>query len=763
MQTRLKKIQTALSSEGPYLALVFLLILILYGPTILGSKTQVGIDLHTFSLPQYELFAELIQSKELPAWNPYLGQGSPLIGDSSFPLFYPLNLLLFFVSPQTLLILFPIIHLFFLYLGTYLLARTLKLKPNAAALAALTFTGGGVAVSQTFTTMYLGGCTWIPWALICFLKCLRSSSYRGLYFVSAALCFSLMFLVGALEYCAMTGILALLFGLVLEPRRGRTILALSLLTVLTMALCALVLWPMLNLLPYTDRGAGLSLVRAGRWSFAPLELLGLVVPKVFGCKLLPLEWVTSYAHRTWFLSIYCGCVPFVFMIQGCTRFFEDQRARLCALIVVCFLPFAFGIFTPVYLTAYELVPAIRSMRYPAKLFMPVFLALSLLAGIGFEHGFKSKLWRRVISTLLTLTILALVIAAANDDLALLKKLAFPLATCLCVIYCLGRAPRSKLRTYLIVLTLLDIALAAHTVLLFSPRELFDGTPTIVPVLRSLKSKAPIRLSHLSGIKKIAFGGDQTTAEAMKKDFSVRQSLQLNSGMAHKIGGVQVFSPLKSRRWSVLWYGAHAAGCTELFRDRLFGISHAIFTDVDDPSQVKALKMIAEHGPWKIGSFRYAAPWAAVYKRVSASKTLKESVNKIVQSSFDPRNEVVIEGVESSQWPRASTGTVSLQKYSWDTIELETQSSEDAYAVVRESWHPHWTAFVDGQKQPIYPADAIFRAVPVPKGKHTLVMKYECPGWRLGLWISALSGILVLIIGARSIFVATVRPKQSSSN
>jgi uncharacterized membrane protein YfhO len=69
----------------------------------------------------------------------------------------------------------------------------------------------------------------------------------------------------------------------------------------------------------------------------------------------------------------------------------------------------------------------------------------------------------------------------------------------------------------------------------------------------------------------------------------------------------------------------------------------------------------------------------------------------------------------------------------------------AIVLVRNTWDPHWHATVDGASAPVLAADYIDQAIPVPPGRHTIVLTYDNPAIGFGLLGSALT--LVVMFGA----------------
>jgi hypothetical protein len=733
--------------ELPYLLPGLILTIILFG-RVLNGEIPAGIDVHTFAAPQSQLINQFVRNAEIPGWNPYMGTGNPLVGDASFPVYYPLNVLHYFVNPYTFLALFPFIHTLILYLGTYCYGRNLELSPSGACCMALVFAGGGVAVSQSFTPMYLGGVSWLPWALLSFRLFLNERRFKVLYCVLASLSFAQIFLIGALEYCVIVGLLAVFTGFVLDRKFVATIVHLSIVTILTMALCALVLLPVIYLLPEIARTQGLQIALSGRWSFSPLQLLGLLIPKPFGAGQLSSEFIAS-SGRSWYLMVFMGSFPFILMIQGCARFFADRRVRFAVLLVSLFLPLAFGIYTAIYPIIYENFSLARAFRYPGKLFMPVYFGFALLAGVGWDVGLKTRFFRRSLLVVLTAFTVTYVALYASRQTMLQNRLILPMLILFMGLIVLKKV-KHRYPATLIALIVLELGIAGHLILFFGPRDIFEKKPEFARLLDSKETDPPIRLGQLSFNNQVIHGGGRDgQITPLESDFNNTQSLGLNLGMPYRVGSAVFFTPFKLSRCSFLKRTLHDKGYTDLSSDRFFAITHAISTRKDDKGQVIALKNFAKVGPWVLGRFRAGPPWAGIYGDVQASGSLEESVTMLMTNDFDPRYSSVIEGAMEQRDKDVFVGEMTLITFKNDVIEFEFEARKPGYAIIRESWHSGWTAFVDGKVTPILPADAIFRAVAVPQGKHRLVMKYRCHGRAAGYWISLCSALLALALGIGS--------------
>ncbi len=69
------------------------------------------------------------------------------------------------------------------------------------------------------------------------------------------------------------------------------------------------------------------------------------------------------------------------------------------------------------------------------------------------------------------------------------------------------------------------------------------------------------------------------------------------------------------------------------------------------------------------------------------------------------------------------------------IVAELEVEKPTTFVVRESWHPRWHAYIDGDEAPVRRVTPDFPAVDVPAGKHTLALRFERPWWAQASWLA----------------------------
>ncbi len=81
------------------------------------------------------------------------------------------------------------------------------------------------------------------------------------------------------------------------------------------------------------------------------------------------------------------------------------------------------------------------------------------------------------------------------------------------------------------------------------------------------------------------------------------------------------------------------------------------------------------------------------------------------------------------------GNVKLISYGTHKISLTCTIKDDAFLYVGDAHYPGWKAYIDGKEVSIYRANLAFRAVYVPKGRHTVMFVYQSLSFYIGCCLS----------------------------
>jgi hypothetical protein len=149
----------------------------------------------------------------------------------------------------------------------------------------------------------------------------------------------------------------------------------------------------------------------------------------------------------------------------------------------------------------------------------------------------------------------------------------------------------------------------------------------------------------------------------------------------------------------------------------------------------------------------AAPRAFAPARVVLTANERESHGRIVERGFDPRSTVTVARTE----PHARTlvgqahgdepaGAVAIVRERNTSVELRATLSRRGLVVLDDQLTEGWSVHVDGRAAEPLHVDSVMRGVIVPAGRHTVEWRYAIPGLRVGATISVLTLAALLAAG-----------------
>jgi hypothetical protein len=383
------------------LAILAAAVALMFWKVLFASRMLFYRDILNQSYPLARLVHQICRSGSLPWWNPYLNFGQPILENPNALSFYPTTLLIVLLPVRLAFQLHFVLHFLLGAAGTSCLARRWRQSHLAAFFAALFFVFSGPVLSLGSFYNEAACAAWIPWALLATDRALAGRSIRR--WLLLALVFLMQFLAG--EPFTLLATFGLCFAYALFQAgffrrpfdRGilRVLAAFVATGAVMTALAAVQLLPATVLLRGSLRGAiGFPFSQNTYWSLQPLQLVGTFVAgfpdPMFTAQSL---WtpVLNFDNKPFFPSLFLGIVPLVLAFIGCNMG-RDRRRRFAGWAALAGLLLAFGRFTPLYRLALLAVPALKLVRFPIKLLVPVVLLVALLAGWGIDTMRQSVGW-----------------------------------------------------------------------------------------------------------------------------------------------------------------------------------------------------------------------------------------------------------------------------------------------------------------------------------------------------------------------------------
>ena len=405
--------------------------LILYWPFVFGGQTLFwGTPLLQF-WPWRHFAAGELHAGRIPLWNPYAGNGGPLLADHQSAVLYLLNLIFWLLPVERAMGLSLVIHAMLAGGAMYALARDLEVSRLGSLVAALAFMFSGYMVARGSFLTEISALPWLPLLWLFGGRLVRRRRWSDAALLQVAI--ALQFLAGHAQtwfysLCAL-GLYGLWQGwrsarspiqtrspseaqssIAARPsslhhrwpfvgravrRAARTVircLPLGIAVACGVALAGAQFLPTLELSHMAGRGG-----REGWETFAlqyslwPWRLITLLLPDFFGNPANGDYW----GYATYWEDVgYIGVIPFLFAALAIVAWLRWRRRPSVppALAEVPFwaglalfaLLMALGQNTPFYMFFFRAIPGFDSFQAPARWLCIYTPAMALLAGVGID-------------------------------------------------------------------------------------------------------------------------------------------------------------------------------------------------------------------------------------------------------------------------------------------------------------------------------------------------------------------------------------------
>jgi hypothetical protein len=720
------------------LGLLAVLVFLLFFDVLAGDQAFYYEDYTRYYLPLRARVSERLLEGALPAWNPDLWLGSPLLANPVPATFYPGTLLLFGADLTWRLDVTLVLHLYALGAFTYLLARERVGSGPYAFAAAAAASLGGIALSYLSSPSFFFPYAYTPLVLYAALRTFESP--WGAIGLGAAV--GVQALAGDLQAPVTSGLMlvALFAAKVLLAPRGERLRSLGrhgvrfgLAGAIAFGLAAVQLLPSMAVLPHTERALRLSEFDRSFFHFHPARLASFALPFAFGTPLPDGSfWGESVdgTFRFWFYSVYFGATLLPFVAAAVPLGRRDPAVLGLSLGALLLLLCAMGRHTPLHAALESILPGLDRFRFPEKLLAPLGVLLPVLGAAGLRRVGGGEGRGVAISTALVLALAGAVLFAASsalpDALAdgvpagwIAERAAerisfeamalFGFAAVLLLLLLGWRKPalRRAFPFAVAAAVLVDLIAAGEPLRWRIPRAQHDEVPALATVLHAEQGAVRLLRDPRLTPGRLPQFADPRGWPAFHR--AQRAGLVPNTGM-------------------------------------LFGVQSVVGDGAFAPAAVQTLIRSAEGRLLALGeavaATHYLVPMRGADAEVQAS--VREGRLRVV-AAFPQAEAMLLRAAQPPSRMRSDAGTARLTFESPEELRAEVEAPRDTRLVLADTHFPGWRAEVDGAAVPIEAAQGAFRSVAVPAGKHEVVFRYEVPGLFAG---ALLSGATLLgILGA----------------
>jgi hypothetical protein len=156
--------------------------------------------------------------------------------------------------------------------------------------------------------------------------------------------------------------------------------------------------------------------------------------------------------------------------------------------------------------------------------------------------------------------------------------------------------------------------------------------------------------------------------------------------------------------------------------------------------------VSSRGKWITYSVPDEVPRASLVTAFRVVDDSDAARMAVTSPGFDPSSEAILE--EEPGIDPEAVSTAGAAEYEWTgpgSARITVTAPTDSLLIVRNMFAEHWRARVDDRPTTVLAANYVVQAIPVPAGRHTVLVEYVDPWIGYGLVGSGLS--LLGLLGA----------------
>ena len=784
-------------------AIFALLVVLFFHQVVVGGKTFVSPD--TTAPAGFVRMGEqtLYQDHEYPLWNPYVFLGMPSFASGAYnPLIYPPDwpvAIIQKVMPFLPDLTWMLIYYFLGGLFMFLLAREWGARPEGALLGAVSFVFAPnlIAVGSHGHGSQLVNSAYLPLMMWLVTRWMRRGRLVDLAWLALAGGFQL--LRGHVQICFYTWMGVGLYAVAALIAEGRarmdrerldaapTPLSARLIrfacvggaAALAFGVAGFYNLPLRDYAQYSIRGGsdaagGVGMAYATSWSLAPYELPSIVVP----------GW-TGFGGETYWGGMPFTDYPNAFVgmvtvaLAACAVFAAGWQRGFTLALAAFSLMISFGHFFPLYGALYDHLPLFKKFRIPVM----IVLLFQLAAAAGIAWGWSAVLERA---------------GATTERRARPQRLLVGLAAALCVALLAGVLAQDMWRDGYIA-----GAVGHRTAQGYTPelgavayrgfvgdlgRACVYGLLALGAAWMVLRSRlAPalatvfvlallmIELWPVSGKLMVPVIGERVQRSLDQGRDDVVQFLEkAGPPGTFRILPIDEFQNNRFAGFGIASVGGYHAAKPRRIQDfidadlisnlgwmRLLNVKYLVTRQKFDPAATPFLRLVFE-GSSNVYENLLALPRATLlgeYRVVQPAKAILDSVKN--GSSESDRITFLEQDPKLTLGPVAG-GAAVVSSYRLNSVVVDVDTPGPALLRLADAWYPDWTARVDDRVVPMYAADYLLRAVPVPAGKHRVEFRFESKSVATGLTLSIVSLAIAIVLLGAGIVIGRRRDRRDAA-
>ena len=736
-------------------------------------KNPLLADIPSLIYPLRIYAMQLLSTGVLPLWNPLQFGGYPLMATFQAAVFFPLNILYFFLDHVSAWTIQVILQPFLATLFTYLFLRQLKISKIASLLGGLTFAFSGFNLIWLEYNIHAHVAAFIPVVLLLVEKLVKTN--RLSWGVLLSLSVGVQIFAGYPQVTFYTLVLAsfwFLFRLssgIFSKKGIFLTIKFVLFVCLGLTLASTQIIPGIELLRLSQRlvegvtgGSELAYL-------PPRQLISLFAPDFFGNPSTYNYWGPGDYTNT------VGYTGIITIILAGFALFVVKKREVKFFLFVAFISLVFALPTPISYAVFGSGFLGLGAATATRVLVLFNFSLAILSGYGFNvYEGKINLKCAIRTVYLPISVL---LGVGLGTIVAWKWLSFSIRE-------ITEYPEA-----LKVITPWVSNLKVSLRNLILPIGLTIGVAFLIVIkskFNNLKHLAILGLFVLLVFELLRFGWKYNPFSEKEFlypstpvfDFLLTQdqlfrieggdvipiSMWIPFGLESPSGYDAIYPVRWAKFLSVMNTGNPKAapmgryGSVDNYDNSLFDLTNTKYIlalkrdSISSPDSkgkpdyifdLEKFKPVFEDKTVVVFENKDAQPRAFFVNQWEQGKE-DEILSKLLEKDFPLAEKIIL---EDNPYDNKSTikpkSTVRYKAYESQKSNLEIETNLSGFLVVTEAWYPGWKVFVDGRKEELLRADYVFRAVAIPEGRHSVEFIYDPESFKIGQW-ATFTSLLVLI-------------------
>lgn len=741
----------------------------------------------------------------LSFWNPHIYSGTPFLGNPLSSLFYPLNIINYFLPYFLSYKIIVLFSLFFSCLFMFLYLRFIKRSVFASLFGAISYGFSGMFVTWLFIPSFIGAVLWFP--LVIFLIEIILTKQKYYFGVLLSAIFAVQILSGGTQiffYCFFISVMYFVLRIFyVNVRRKQAFVIrqskfLLIFVILGVLLSSFSLLPALEFGSLSIRSQGVTYEEASIHSIPIQGFINLIMPNFYGNPNRETYWAFWKKASFSELTIYLGLGALIFAALA-LFYFRDKYVKIFSLIALFCVLFALGSNFLLFRFFYNAVPGFDLFRVPARMMMFFIFSLSVISSVGLDAFLSKGLEKKQIYKFIKVNyvliglsfILLLFFVFYRENVlsfgegllkdiyyanlntsrvggqelsfflslvpSVYKEILFSILVFVFVyfVYILLMTLRlnnaiklKKFKLFLIILLMFDLWIfSGLLVKAESYEKIYNDNALINFLEKNVNGERIVYLENpLTGSPGFPAG-----------HLNIKSNIQRIDGCA----GIAILDYSN--------FVCKINNCTTkrhecVIVDQILNENYLNMLNVRYIVSQKKLEDYTQayfDGEIYVYKNNRALPRAYIVHNYLVVLDKEKILDVIGKKDFDPSYfvlfdenvsyDTVLEGFDTQEYAR-------VNKYSPNKIEVEAKLNHPGFLVLSEINYVGWDAFVDGRRSEVLNANYLFRSVYLEKGEHRVIFEYNPASFKLGLYVTIVS-LLVLVLLFVYLFMKSKKTKK----